>query len=241
MTTYGGVRHESADAVIVPAPRKNWAWRHLAGLTILALWVVWLAATVWATPREASATQLRSALEHGRVIDSRQVDSQPQFSASAFLFDKQSVPTSNEGQYVVWTSTDHRQHWTNLYSLGTVQQSSGQQDYLSAAGSYVFNNTHFRSGIDWAPVGLAQLMLLLFALGAMLGGDAPRRGTRWFWFWTFNLPLGIGVLWFAVQERLTDPEPRPGRWNGWEALGVNIVGFLLLMFATIGVQGLLSS
>lgn len=73
----------------------------------------------------------------------------------------------------------------------------------------------------WGPVTGALALLALFAI-------RPTRGTRWFWFWVFGVPLGLGVLAYAVAEgvrpraveRVADGRLSPGRWSG-------LVGFAL--------------
>jgi hypothetical protein len=52
-------------------------------------------------------------------------------------------------------------------------------------------------GLPWAP-GLLGFVTLLF----VVFGPTPRTGTRWFWFWVMQAPLGVGMLAYAVDERI---------------------------------------
>lgn len=82
---------------------------------------------------------------------------------------------------------------------------------------------HANPWAEWAQVwGTVTGLLALLALFAI----RPKRGTRWFWFWVFGVPLGLGVVAYAVLEcvlpRRSDPvandRPSKGRLIG-------VVGF----------------
>lgn len=49
---------------------------------------------------------------------------------------------------------------------------------------------------------LLGLGLGIIALGSVLWGPRPDRGTRFFWFWTIGIVGGLGVLAYAVCEPL---------------------------------------
>jgi hypothetical protein len=34
----------------------------------------------------------------------------------------------------------------------------------------------------------------------LLRAPQPRRATRWGWFWVFSIPLGLGILWWLLDE-----------------------------------------
>ncbi|QGN57347.1 hypothetical protein [Nostocoides sp. HKS02] len=99
--------------------------------------------------------------------------------------------------------------------------------------AYVLERTRFHGGIAWA--GLAQLALVVFAVGAIRGG-VPRHGTRWFWFWVISLPLGAGVLWFALSKRLRDREPARPRWTGGQGFAISVVGGGLIQLGVAAGQ-----
>lgn len=69
----------------------------------------------------------------------------------------------------------------------------------------------------------------LLYLAAVLVGPTPTRGNRWFWFWMGGVPLGAGVLLYAVVEGLRPRDPASGpRGGGWTGLFLALVGSVAL-------------
>ncbi|HEV7147901.1 MAG TPA: hypothetical protein VGN48_12985 [Pedococcus sp.] len=147
----------------------------------------------------------------------------------------------NTGSVLVWTTGNGQRHYTDATTVpGPFPSSNGttSSTLLSGDGSnpspadrataYVLQRTRFQGGVAWA--GLVQLVLVVVAIGAIRGA-APQRGTRWFWFWVINLPLGAGVLWYALTERLREPAPMRLRWHGGQGFAVSVVGVPLIQLA----------
>jgi MFS family permease len=89
---------------------------------------------------------------------------------------------------------------------------------------------------------------VLGLLATMLGGEQPRRGTKWAWFWVFAIAGVLGAAWYLIREApwsrraaaLPEPERRAtgkgpltprGRLGGGKALlgallVTVVVGFL---------------
>ncbi len=84
--------------------------------------------------------------------------------------------------------------------------------------------------------GPIALLVVLGTFLAVVGGPAPRWGTRWFWFWVLYLAAPVGLVAFVSLELLTRrrvdgvgtaPPRRPG---GWRGIGLGILlGFALAL------------
>jgi len=64
------------------------------------------------------------------------------------------------------------------------------------------------SGIQWNPLGIAHLVLLLL----LITGPQPRRATKWAWFWLSFLPLGW-VVSMATVISLWAASSSPFWWS----------------------------
>ncbi|XAS77553.1 hypothetical protein V3G39_05815 [Dermatophilaceae bacterium Sec6.4] len=220
------------------AGRGRWAASRVVGIMLVVLWVLYFASSLWAAPVRASGDSLRAATESGRVTDIDRVASRPaRLSASPMFSFRGDNSTDNTGDYLVWSVHNGHRYYTDVMTFpGPITSSaitsgtsfvsgSSEPSYVDRVTDFVVKRTHFEGGIAWA--GLAQLLILLLALGSLFN-RAPRTGTRWFWFWVINVPLGIGLLWYASSERLREPAPITVRRGGGQ-------GFLLGLVATFAI------
>ena len=220
---------------------------------------VWFGLSLWAAPVPAVGPALRAAADGGQIIKLDRLASNPHGLGTEPLFlvgNRDSTDPS--GTILVWTTRNGHRYYTDATTVPGPFPSQGgatSGSLLSGDGSnhspvdqltvYVLEQTRFQGGVEW--LGLAQLCLVVSAI-ASIRGRAPRWGTRWFWFWVINLPLGVGVLWFAVSERLRDRGPHRGsdraqdraqdraRWNGGQGFAVSVVGVPLIGLAVAAGQ-----
>lgn len=250
METVGGAEPRVAGRRDV-ARRIRWVTSHSAGVGLLLAVGVWLGMSLWVAPVQADGARLRAAADGGQIVNLDRLSSPPKSLSQQplFLFGHPDS-TSNTGSVLVWTTRNWQRHYTDATTVpGPFPNDAGTTSgtLISGDGSnpsptdqvtaYVLQRTRFQSEVAW--VGLAQLVLVVVAIGAIRGA-APQRGTRWFWFWVINLPLGVGVLWYALSERLKEPAPVNPRWNGGQGFAVSVVGTPLIQLAIFVGQLLLT-
>lgn len=97
---------------------------------------------------------------------------------------------------------------------------------------------------------------VLGLLATMLGGEQPRRGTKWAWFWVFAIAGILGAAWYLIREApwsrraaaLPEPERRTtgkgpltpqGRLGGGKALlGALLVTVIVGFLASLVITGI---
>lgn len=217
------------------------------GLVMVLLWVAWLVLTGMTQARLVTAEQLRDDLAAGRVTEWRLVGlpsaardgwaGDPQVTLPAMRPDGTLDPQQPAlgGRPSVEYDVDSLLGPRRILDPGTVGDGGGAAAAsLRAAGVPVAaHDVPFEtSGPSRESVVFAALPLLLMMLVAVGVGPRPTRGSRWFWFWQLWVPLGLGVLAYAVLEQV---RPAPAlaagqghRRGGWRGLAVAIAGGLLV-------------
>lgn len=246
METLGGAEPRIVGRRELPS-RMRWVASHGAALGLLLVLAVWLGISLWAAPVQADVASLKAAADDRQVVDLDRLSSPPSplSRQPLFMFGREDS-TDNTGPVLVWTTRNGHRYYTDASAVSGTFPNGGDtvnSSLLSGDGSspspvdrvtaYVLERTRFQGGIAWA--GLAHLALLVFAIGA-IRGRAPRHGTRWFWFWVISLPLGAGVVWFALAERLRDRDPVRPRWNGGQGFAISLVGAGVIQLAVVGGQ-----
>ncbi|MDF8264890.1 hypothetical protein [Luteipulveratus flavus] len=211
--------------------------RRLSGLLLLGLAGAYLVLASWTGPRPA--TDDPTPFLNGRpaaITDQEprtahevawwQDDFATQFKNVAGP--ATTDPSKGDGsvpRYVVWEEGDRQLRWTRMWSddprLKQVQQ-------------------HVRAGQSrpeeiarWASYPARALVIL--ALLVVVSGHRPSVGNRWYWFWLLWTPLCIGVIWFAITEKMRDPqERRPRRKTGLDGIGA-LVGIYITVQLAFGV------
>lgn len=241
----------------VPAPgdegqrkleiRARWVASHGMGVGLILAVGVWLAISLWAAPVPASGVALKAAADGGRVTHVDRAESPPPPLSAQPLFPLANAdPADHTGAILVWTTRDGHRYITDAATVpGPFPHPAGMGSDPSLDGdganpspadqvtTYVLERSRFQGEVVWA--GLAQLGLLALAIGG-IRGRVPRHGTRWFWFWVISLPLGLGVVWFALSERLRDRASVRQRWTGGQGLAVGLVGVPVIHLAVTGVR-----
>jgi hypothetical protein len=236
METVGGAESNSRQLT------TRWVASHAAGLGLLLVLGLWLGISLWGAPVPAGGSRLKAAADGDQITNINRLASPPSplSHQPLFLFGHRD-PTDNTGTVLVWTTQNGQRYYTDATTVpGPFPNNDGVTtgSLISGDGSnptsvdrvsaYLLQRTHFEGGVAWA--ALAQLALVVGAIGA-IRSRPPVRGTRWFWFWVINLPLGVGVLWFALRERFRGPTPVRERWNGGQGFAISVVGVPLIQLA----------
>jgi hypothetical protein len=251
--SYGkvGVAEAGSRARREVAARTRWATSHGVGLGLLLVLTVWLGISLWVAPVQADGAALRAAADAGQIINLNREGAPPSplSREPLFLFGHDDS-TDSSGAFLVWTTRNGHRYYTDATTAPGLFPNHGgttSGSMLSGDGSnpspvdrvtsYVLERTRFQGGFVWA--GIAQLALVVCAIGS-IRGRPPLRGTRWFWFWVISLPLGVGVLWFALSELLRDPAPTPARvrerWNGGQGFALSVVGPPVIQLTVVAGQ-----
>ncbi|QKE83556.1 hypothetical protein [Arthrobacter sp. NEB 688] len=217
------------------------------GVVMVLLWVAWLVLTGMTQARLVSPDRLRDDLAAGRVTDWRFVDVQdvgrdgwaadPAVALPAMRPDGTLDPEQEAlgGRPSVEYHVDSVLAPRRIVDPGTLGGGAdAEAAVLRAAGvppaPHVF--PFETAGPSREVVVFAALPLLLMMLVSVGVGPRPTRGSRWFWFWQLWVPLGLGVLAYAVLEQVR-PAPALGagqrpRRGGWLGLGVAILSGVLV-------------
>lgn len=199
----------------------------MIGILIVWCWLVVLVWLAWIAPRAASARQLSSDLGSGTVTGWTFTGTEPRAVAADGWLGLQDLgahpTTAANGAYVVWTTSDGRNHWTSYADVIAAQgglPADGAASTGDAIGKWVEGQwaiTHPNAAVTPAPPHFPNLLRLIAFLGwfialcGICGGDRPRVGTRWFWFWISHVTLGAGAIAYAVVECLRDPRDQGDR------------------------------
>ncbi len=156
--------------------------------------------------------------------------------------------TDSSGSYLVWTVRNGHRYYTDPQTVrgpfptnGVVSSSpmlsgdGSNGSYSDRATAWVLSRTDFRSGVVWTGLGQLALMLVFFIA---LFGRKPQNGTRWFWFWVINLPLGIGIVWYAVSEHLHDSTPFTTPRRGGQGFLLSLAGLAFIPLTVMVLQQL---
>lgn len=238
------------------SPRPPRRSDRVLGAVLVLLWAACLVGTAMVTTSLVTPDRLREDLAAGRVLDWRVVAvtgsyrdlpwaSEPMLNVPGARPDgtpdpdSPSVPGARTMQYTVdsvLSPTRVVDPSTTLDAAGEALTALRTAGVPAAAGRV--GPPPGTSGLSTdAPVLLGAVLLAL-TLVAVVVGPRPTRGSRWFWGWLLFLPLGLGMLSFAVLELLR-PGPaiaagqRPRRGGG--------TGLLLAVAGGLLVTGLLTA
>lgn len=232
------------------SPRPPRRSDRVLGAVLVLLWAACLVGTAMVTTSLVTPDRLREDLAAGRVLDWRVVAvtgsyrdlpwaSEPMLNVPGARPDgtpdpdSPSVPGARTMQYTVdsvLSPTRVVDPSTTLDAAGEALTALRTAGVPAAAGRV--GPPPGTSGLSTdAPVLLGAALLAL-TLVAVVVGPRPTRGSRWFWGWLLFLPLGLGILSFAVFELLR-PGPalaagqRPRRGGGTGLLLVVAGGLLV--------------
>lgn len=230
----GAVQGQVHETGVPSTPGRAWVRRAVAVL-MAALWVAWVVPTWQSSLQEVRPHEMVADIEAGRVKGFRAVqdvrapsrrpwsDTNPEYVQPAA--DAQGRPTEGPVRQFFYTVGAGR---TRFVADAPAGVTDGREIFaaLAASGARPFDEATAPTNRDWAAypgVGFAAAFVL--ALCAW----RPRWGTRPFWVFVAALPLGVGVLAYAVAELATSGSPVPGgsplQW--WQGLGIAVVGGLL--------------
>ncbi|MDE9365673.1 hypothetical protein PZ938_08660 [Luteipulveratus sp. YIM 133132] len=223
------------------APTRTPWWkdgRRLSGLLLLGLAGAYLALASWTGPRPASydPTPFLDG-QHATVTDVEPRTAhevawwQDDFATQLTALPGHVMTDEGKGEgsvprYVVWEDVNRQLVWTTMRSddprLEQVER------HVRADGS-----RRLEEIARWVTrLGRA---LAAVALLVVVSGHRPRSGNRWYWFWLLWTPLCIGVIWFAITEKMRDPqERRPRRKTGLDGIGA-LVGIYITVQLAFGV------
>ncbi|NHA67888.1 hypothetical protein [Phycicoccus flavus] len=230
-------------------PRDRGTSDRVFGAVMVLLWVAWLVATTLTQPRLVTPDRFEADLAAGRVVAAQVVDLRsPGAGDATWSWSRtvvlDAVPDGGVDVSTGDTGSGGSGERAFAYRVGgvfaplrIVDPSTSAEaprallDRVRAAGV----GDGGAGGASWLPDRHANwpvwaaFPLTLMALGSIIAGPAPTRGTRWFWVWLVWVTMGVGVLAYALLEQLR-PAPRrgepgaPRRWTG-------VVGFLLMLLA----------
>lgn len=218
------------------------------GWVLVAGWAAWVVLALLALPRPVSTDRLEQDLAEGRVTSWHAVLVDREPDSPVWVDRRMPFPVA-----VDTVDTDA----TGGESLGVAYLVDGAVGRLrivepvdGATTGAVLVQRMRDSGVPlvhpvWTesdtvvPADLESRSAVVLGLAGLLlvvGGPRPTRGTRWFWFWLLGLPVGVGVLAYAVSEVLRPLPPRvpwavpQGRMSGLRGLVLWLVGGILLAF-----------
>lgn len=171
-------------------------------------------------PRQATATDLQTAMADGRVTGWEFTSTTGAGSLFPDVWDfgssKGVVVDASDARYVVWQTSDLRRHRTDLSAIAATSSpvtgnrgtavSTWMTDRYDAQNPTSAPESPDGSG----PVKWLRVALLLMTYGGCAVWE-PRVGTRWFWVWLAAVPLGVGSLVYAVTELIREPRARGTR------------------------------
>jgi hypothetical protein len=241
----------TGDGVVREVGRPRVSWWQVLRVALVLGWVAWAGVTWWATPREASAEQVRADLAAGRVTYHEWGDGWQQDGGLVSPLPAGLESSSGVDSLLLWHTSDGRQHYTaldvpNLADGENVPQPGSEADVLNQALNAGDASRPADPPLDLIRTGLLIAGIALF-LWALLSAPDPVTGTKWFWFWLVGgVPLGLGLLWWLARERPWRPQtpPRfgpPGRDNRlkwWAGIGVAILTGFGVSLALIGLRSL---
>lgn len=214
------------------ARRSAW-WsdgRHVIGVCLIVLWAAYVAFASWTSPNEATVDKLREDLANGNATSAMQVEQAPNSVWAYQWWTDDAAPKNlkkGTGDVVLWRTNNHQVNWTTMPNAAAAKAAVDRQRTSDSADSDPVNTLR--------EVTVAGRALALISLVMVVLGPAPRRGSRWFWFFLLALPFGLGVVAFAIGERLTDPREQKTRLHGgFGFLAVIVVGLVLnLAYGTL--------
>ena len=221
------------------ADQRRWMLAHSAGLLLVALWVIYVALSLWTSPVVASGAAVKAAAGTGRITDVDRVAAlPPRLSFSPMFLFQQDNSTDGTGKYLVWSATNGHRYYTEVNTVpgpfppadramtGAMYSGDGSKPTAEdRATAYVADRTMVGGVVVWTDA--AKLALLLAAVASLIA-RTPQRGTRWFWFWVITIPLGVGLLWYAIREQLQDHDPSVRRWKGAQGVIFSLLGLAVL-------------
>ncbi|KNX36071.1 hypothetical protein [Luteipulveratus halotolerans] len=229
---------EAAAPPATPQVRRPW-WkngRRWCGVILLGLAAAYLVAAAWIGPRQNPFGE-PFHIDHDAAV----VDDQPRRAHELAWWQDDIVdqlrptagpdvsPGSTTIKYVIWDGLDGHLVWTSMRSDDPRLKEFGQ---------------HVRAGesrpeqlMRWVTYPATALAIYTFVV--IVAGERPRTGTRWYWFWLCMSPLCLGVIWFALKEKMRDPaEPRPRRKTGLDGFGTSIGAYVAVVIAFAALGGL---
>ena len=214
---------------------------------LFALLVAWMFAAWWSAPRAADVAQLDRAVAAGEVRFFMRADRLER--SGNFWAGSVGPQTDARGGLIVWQTTSGQTWYVapgleTIDPFGSTRPGRAEVDRIEQR----LRDAGISHAYDQGVAPLLSLVLVLSALLVLVGGPAPRRGTRWFWFWAGGAPAGLGVLAWLVLERIRPPPPEISvegqpdlRWHGFAGLAILLLGGLLASLLLPGLRDLLGS
>ena len=259
----------NAGSVVTRDRPQAPGWRrHVAlvlGVALVFGWLVWALLTWQAQLRYVTVQNLESDMAGGHVTsylivsNVRPTGTWPPH-ATGDLFDLPALDdrgnaerTPDGGLPVLMYFTDHRVGPARVLDPGRFSSYAEQYaQELRTSGVPTARGTDLAVPLPDDRYQVLGLGLGVLALGAVLFGPRPGRGTRFFWFWVIGVVGGLGVLAYAVCEPLRqargstvvadvepqsdDQGPGAGRLRGWQGLVLALV-LSTVLSALVGARG----
>lgn len=235
-----------SERTLVVQAGRTWRWWGLLRVALVLLWLFVATMNWWTAPRKQTYDQAGVALSAGHVTAYQWGDRWDADSPRLWLSGFALRSSGTLGLLFVWRTSDGRVYWihTNDYDQVTNTGKVDEDGYSGAGAVAVAENIQaagleHRNG-DVEPYGgvlnWAGLVLGLVAVGAVVAGPTPARGTRWYWFWlVYITPFGLGLLFWLARDRPWSRSAAPSVFGGPErrrrgavGLGVGIIAAILI-------------
>jgi hypothetical protein len=155
--------------------------------------------------------------------------------------------TDETGTTIVWQTTSGQTFYAETMPFTTPQDHGvpGGAQRAAAAVEQRLEEAGIPQLYQSSDAPRLAGILMISGLLVLVGGSAPRLGTRWFWFWSAGAPGGLGVLAYLIFERIrpsTRPLPLAGerdlRWHGFAGFGVYLLAGLVWAITIPWLQGI---
>ena len=205
----------NAGSVVTLGRPQTVGWRrHVAlalGLVLAVGWLVWALLTWQAQLRYVTVEDFKSDVAGGHVTsylivsNVRPTRTWPP-AGTGDLWDLPALTQGNverspgdSSPLVLMYFTDHRVGPTRVLDPGRFSAyTEVYAQELRASGVPTTRGAGLDVPLPDDRYQLVGLALGVLALGSVLWGPRPDRGTRFFWFWTIGIVGGLGVLAYAV-------------------------------------------